>query len=254
MQNRENVNLVSVLLPLLGATVLFYADLYLIDKGETLDRVAFLSVITSLLVYYLFNVKLIQLSRRKGVIFLQVIVLAIVAAKAFYVRNFISKYHLIFGYGLLLAGLLVSLVVFFKKHFKLSIYETFNVFTDKDEYVLGEGVNVCIEIDPKNNYFINRLDISLVMSENTSGIRGHVVDETVFSLTETLIEKENINSYKKLDVLLEIPTDGMSSFYGIYNSIFWYVKLTTVISGKETELTTLIDVKPEILLRGLGNE
>mgnify|MGYP000863699654 CR=1 FL=1 len=249
MEQKTSNNLLKTVIPLLVYCGLLYQAFFYTDK-KPLSYEAFIFIFLSAgLLYYLVNFRLIYVGSRIGVIALLVIMLIAIGIKMYVIRIRYTPRELIGGYGLLMASVLFSGFVFTLRHIRLRILESVSLYTDKQEYVLGEAVNYSVEIEPRGRLYVKKLEIALIMSENSSAGKLGILDEVMYREERILAEDTTFTASRNMNGSFVIPPGKMSSYFGQYNSIFWYLKIS-ISSGKLTlEDTVLINVKPEILLR-----
>lgn len=253
MNDEKKINLLSILLPLFLFSALLYFTLHIIDKEDVSTKSILITILTGAVFFYLVNFRLIKASKRGNIFFLIIILVITLGAKIYILRNIKTPIQLFAGYGLLLFSVMATGIYFSVLHYNLKIFEMVLLYTDKDEYVLGESINCSIEIEPNILKRIRKLDISLVMSENTFEANSKVIDEIVYTdlLEVTLSE---INNPANIRCEFVVPITGMSSYYGRNNAIFWYLKVMIYSKVSNKEIAKVIDVKPEILLRSKENE
>ncbi len=249
MDKRPGLELLKTFVPLILFSVLLYASFHYIDTKPLTAKTVFLALFAVLSLFYVVNFRLVNIGSRRGVFALLVIMLIALILKVYTLWTQKNAFHLLTGYGILIIGLLGTSLVFYFKHLKMRILEAIELHVDKDEYVLNENVNYNVEINPVSSITIDKIEISLVLTENAQVSHGKVLDKIIYEDTKVISSGETFKQEHFLRGVLLIPPSKMSTFYGHYNAIFWYVKLVVFVGTKPYDISRIIDVKPEILLR-----
>ncbi len=249
MQKRQGLELLKTFIPLLIYSVLLYTSFKFIDTKPMSVRTVLLALLSGIVLFYVVNVRLINIGSRGGVFALLIIMLIGFSGKMYVLIPHKGVVHVLAGYGTLMIGLLATGIVFYYKHLKLKVLDSIELNVDKDEFVLNENVNFSIEIAPKYKIDIDKLEVSLVLAENAQDETGKVFDSIVYEDKKVICEHKTFTEQDYLRGELLIPANKMSTFYGNYCMIFWYVKLSVYFKDRPYEISHIIDVKPEILLR-----